>query len=203
VHENAQKYSFFKDKISKFSNEVQDPTPVGRGIPHTARCLRSLDVAAFGSLVPLLCLLVQQQLAGAGDVADVWVTVCKTVRPMLRVCCPVCSVQSVCLSVTFEHCGQTIGRMKMKLNWHAGRPQPWPHCVRWRPSPSYPQKGGGASSPIFGLFLLWPNRLMHQDATWDPASPSQKGGGGRLPNFRPMSIVAKRLDASSCHLVWR
>ena len=27
----------------------QDPSPVGRGIPHTARYLRSLDVAAFGS----------------------------------------------------------------------------------------------------------------------------------------------------------
>ena len=84
----------------------QDPTPVGRGIPppHTppARCLRSLDVAAFGSSVPLHCLLVQQQLAGAGDAADFWATVCKTVRPMLRVCCPVCSVQSVCLSVTFR-----------------------------------------------------------------------------------------------------
>ena len=23
------------------------------------------------------------------------------------------------------------------------------------------------------------------------------------PNFRPISIVAKRLDASRCHLVWR
>ena len=113
-------------------------------------------------------------MAGAGDVADVWVTVCKTVRPMLRVCCPVCSVQSVCLSVTFEHCGQTIGRMKMKLNWHAGRPQPWPHCVRWRPSPSHPQKGGRAPSPIFGLFLLWPNRLMHQDATWYGGRPQPR-----------------------------
>ena len=27
-------------------------------------------------------------------------------------------------------------------------------------------KGGGAPSPIFGPFLLWPNDWMHQDATW-------------------------------------
>jgi len=27
--------------------------------------------------------------------------------------------------------------------------------------------------------------------------------GGALPNFRPTSIVAKRLHGSRCHLVWR
>jgi len=30
----------------------------------------------------------------------------------------------------------------------------------------------------------------------DPAPPHQKGG--KPPNFRPVSIVAKRLDASGC-----
>jgi len=35
----------------------------------------------------------------------------------------------------------------------------------------------------------------------DSASPSQKGT--QHPNFRPMSIVAKRLDGSRCHVVWR
>ena len=37
--------------------------------------------------------------------------------------------------------------------------------------------------------------------------PSQKGGGARgrnpPPNFRPMYIVAKRLDGSRWHLAWR
>jgi len=37
---------------------------------------------------------------------------------------------------------------------------------------------------------------------WDPA-PILKGGGASLFNFRPISIVAKRLDASRCHAVWR
>jgi len=36
----------------------------------------------------------------------------------------------------------------------------------------------------------------------DP-TPSPKRGGALLPNFRPISIVAKRLDASRSHLVWR
>jgi len=34
----------------------------------------------------------------------------------------------------------------------------------------------------------------------DPAPLPQKGAEP-LPNFRPISIVAKRLDASRCHLV--
>jgi len=71
--------------------------------------------------------------------------------------------------------------------------------------------------PIFGPFLLWPNSWMHQDATWyggrpqpsyivlhgDTASPAPKKGGTapRAPDFRPMSVVAKRLDGSRCHLV--
>jgi len=37
---------------------------------------------------------------------------------------------------------------------------------------------------------------------WDPAASPLKG---HIPtrNFRPMSIVAKRLDGLRCHLVWR
>ena len=55
-----------------------------------------------------------------------WATVCKTVRPMLSVRCP------VSLSVTLVYCGQTVGRMKMKLGTQCRyRPRPRPHCVRW------------------------------------------------------------------------
>jgi len=35
----------------------------------------------------------------------------------------------------------------------------------------------------------------------DPAPPPQKGT--EYPNFRPMSIMAKRLDGSKWHLAWR
>jgi len=102
------------------------------------------------------------------------------------------------------------GRMDQVGASHGDRPKPRRLCVRWRPTPS--PKGGGALSPIFGPFLLWRNGRMHQDATWYGGRPSQgnfvldgnlappqKGGGA--PNFRPMSIVAKRLDVWRRHLV--
>jgi len=66
-----------------------------------------------------------------------------------------------------------------------------------------------AQPPILGPYhLLWPNGWMDQDATWytkvdidpghivlhgDPAHPK----GAHPPNFRPMSIVAKRSPISS------
>jgi len=75
-----------------------------------------------------------------------------------------------------------------------------------------PQKG--AEPPIFGPFSLWTKGRMHQDATWyggrpqpsdfvldgDPAPLPKKVGA---PNFRPTSIVAKRLHGSRCHLMRR
>ena len=45
-----------------------------------------------------------------------WATVCKTVGPMLSDRCPVYPV----LSVTFVHCGQTDGRINMKLGLEVG-----------------------------------------------------------------------------------
>jgi len=46
-----------------------------------------------------------------------WATVCKTVRPICYIgplSCP------VCLSVTLVYCGQTVGRIKMKLGRQVG-----------------------------------------------------------------------------------
>jgi len=38
----------------------------------------------------------------------------------------------------------------------------------------------------------------------DPAPPPQNGGSEtRAGNFWPISVVAKWLDGSRCHLVWR
>ena len=37
----------------------------------------------------------------------------------------------------------------------------------------------------------------------EPAPPPQKGHSPQPPNFRPVSIVTKRLDASRRRLVWR
>jgi len=53
---------------------------------------------------------------------------------MLSDCC--LSVLS-CLSVCLYNVGVLWpnGWMDQDQTWHAGRHQPWPHCVRWGPAP--------------------------------------------------------------------
>ena len=152
-----------------------------------------------------------------------WATACKTVRPMLSDRC--LSVCPVCLSVTFVHCGQTMGRIKMKLDTQEYRPRPTPHCpgdsVLDGDPPPCPHKGGGPGPAQFSAHFycgqtagLDASRI--QDATWyggiglspgdfvldgDPAPYPKRGGAP--PSFRPTSIVAKRLHRSRCHLVRR
>jgi len=113
------------------------------------------------------------------------------------------------LSVTFVHCGQTVGRTKMKLGMQVGLGHG--HNVLDGDHSTSP-KGDRAPSPIFGPFLLWPNGWMHRDATWYACRPQPRGlcvrwrpsplpkKGAEPPNFRPMFIVScrtrvKRLDA--------
>ena len=164
--------------------------------------------------------------------------------------CPVCDVRALWPN----------GSTDQDETWHAGRPQPWPHCVRWGPSSPSPK---GAQPPIFCPYLLWPNgcmdhvtwygarprprRLcvrwgphsalpkrgaepqpqifgpcllwlngwMDEAGTWHSGkpqprrlcvrwgpSPLSKKGAEPPPNFQPISIVAKRLDASRCHMLW-
>jgi len=70
------------------------------------------------------------------------------------------------------------------------------------PAP-FPQKGGGApkfsahvycaqTAGCIKMPLVMEVGLSPGDFVFD---------GDPLPNFRPISIVAKRLDASRCHLV--
>ena len=219
---------------------------------------------------------------------------------MLSVRCP------VCLSVTFVHCGQTVGRIKMKLGmqvglgpghivldgdpallpqrgtdpkfsahiscgqmaawikmslgmelslgpgdsvldgdpapppkrgaeppkifcpcllwpngwmdaagtWHGGRPQPRRLFVRWGRSP-FPQRGRspppqfsvhfycGQTAGCIKMPLGTDVGLSPEDFVLDgdPFTPSQKGA--EPPNFRPVFIVAKRLDGSRCYLARR
>ena len=62
-----------------------------------------------------------------------WATICKTVRPMLSVrflsVCPVSDVRALWPN----------GWTDQDETWQAGKPRPWPHCVRW--GPSSPLKG--------------------------------------------------------------
>jgi len=67
--------------------------------------------------------------------------------------------------------------------------------------------------PIFGPCLLWQNGWMDKYDTWHGGGPWSRPHcarwepschplkGDRAPNFRPIFIVAKRLDGLRCHLV--
>ena len=113
---------------------------------------------------------------------------------MLSDRCPVCL--SVCLSVTLVYCGQTVGRIKMKLRTHVGL-GPGHILSDGDPAPPPPK---GHSPTIFGPYLLWPNGCMDQD----PLGMEVGLGPGDFvldgdpspPQFSAISIVAKRLDAA-------
>jgi len=105
------------------------------------------------------------------------------------------------------------GRMHQDATWYGGRPQPRRLCVRWGPSP-LPKKGAEPpvlSAPVYcgqtagciKMPLGMEVGLSPVDFVLDgdPAPPPKRGGAP--PNCRPLSIAAKRLDASRCHLVWR
>jgi len=78
--------------------------------------------------------------------------------------CPVCDVRALWPN----------GWTDQDETWHAGRPRPWPHCVRWRPR-SPPPKKGAEPHQIFGPCLLWPNGWMDQDGTWHGGRPQPRG----------------------------
>ena len=117
--------------------------------------------------------------------------------------CPVCDV-----GVLWPN-----GWTDRDITWRAGRPR---HCVRW--GPSSPLQRGTVPPQFLGPYLLRQNGCMikmslgmepglgpgdfvYMGTHADCSSPLRKGGVP-LPNFRPIFIVAKRLNASRCHLVW-
>jgi len=103
--------------------------------------------------------------------------------------------------------------------WYGGRPRPRRHCVRSGLSSPSPTRGPSplpSLRPIsitakrldgsrWHLARRW--ALVQDTLCWmGPSCPHKKGGSkrGQSPlNFRPIFIVAKQLDASRCHLVWR
>jgi len=101
------------------------------------------------------------------------------------------------------------------VTWYRGRPRPRPHCARCGSSSPPPRKKGGGAQPppIFGPCLLWQNDWIDQDGTWYGGGPwprphcvrwgNSSTPRGTAPNFRPMSVVAKRLDGSRRNLVRR
>jgi len=111
-------------------------------------------------------------------------------------------------------CGQMARWIKMPLGMEVGL-APGDFVLDGDPAPPPPK--GTEPPPIFDPCFNCQNVWMDQDGTWrggrpqprrlcirwGPSPPSQKPkrGCSPLPNFRPISIVAKRLDASRCRLV--
>jgi len=127
-----------------------------------------------------------------------WGTVCKTVRPMLSVSClsslSVCL--SVCLSVTFVHCGQTVERIKMKLGMQVGL-GPGHIVLDGDPAPGSPTPKGH-SPPYFrtniccSQMAAWIKMPLGMELgvgpgdfvlDWDPAPPTQGGGAEPPPQI--------------------
>jgi len=104
-------------------------------------------------------------------------------------------------------CGQMHGCIDQDATWYAAMTRPRQLCVRWRPS-SPPQFSAhvhcGQTAGWIKIALsievgLGPSYIV---LDWDPA-PLPKRGQRPPPNFRPISIVVKRLDASRCNSVRR
>jgi len=106
------------------------------------------------------------------------------------------------------------GWMDQDSIWHGGGPWSAPHCARWGPS-SPPQKGAGPlpafaahfycgqmarciKMPLGMEVVLSPGDFVLHG---DPVPSPEKGT--EPPNFRPTSIVAKRVHGSRCRLVRR
>jgi len=123
-----------------------------------------------------------------------WATVCKTVRPMLSVRCP------VCLSVMFVHCGQTVGRIKMKLGMQVGL-GPGHIVLVGNPGP-HPPKG---HSPQFsahiscGQMAAWIKMSLGMPVGLGPGDFVLDGDPAPPPQFSAISIVVIRLQYRCMH----
>jgi len=97
--------------------------------------------------------------------------------------------------------------MHQDATWNGGRPQPRGLCV-CRLTHSLPKKGGVApqfSAHVYcGQTAEWIKMPLGTEVVLAQTTlcymgtqlPSQKTGRNPVPNFRPMSIVVKRLDGS-------
>ena len=103
------------------------------------------------------------------------------------------------------------GCMDQDATWYGSRPWPRRLCVRRGPRSPFLKSGGAPK--IFGPCLLLPKGCMDEAGTWHGGRPQPRRlcvrwgpsplpkKGAEPPNFRLMSIAAKRLHGSTCHLV--
>jgi len=103
-------------------------------------------------------------------------------RSVVFLSCPVCDI-----GILWPN-----GWTDQDETWHAGRPRPQPHCVRWGPSSPFP-KGGGAPNfrqmSIVALTAGWIKMPLgmevglspgHFVLDGDPAPPSPKGDSSQF-----------------------
>ena len=99
--------------------------------------------------------------------------------------CPVCNV-----GVLWSN-----GWMDQDETWHAGRPRPWPHYVRWGPSSPSP-KEGGAPNICCGQMVGWIKMPLGMEEGLGPGdfvlhgdpAPLPKKGRSPLPIFGPCPL---------------
>jgi len=118
----------------------------------------------------------------------------------------VCPVLSVCnVGVLWPN-----GWTDQDQTWHGGRPRPGPHCVRQGPTPTPTQKRGRHSPHFSTVSILakkagWIKMPFGTEVGLGPSHIVLDGDAARSPsphkraqspNFRSLSIVAKRLDGS-------
>ena len=102
------------------------------------------------------------------------------------------------------------GWMDPDFIWYGGRPRPRRHCARWRPSSSaqgahhnfqpmsaVTKRRDGSRCHLVLRYASMP-RLRQHRVRWRPSAPPlpapKKEEDTAAPTFRPMSVVAKRLD---------
>jgi len=122
-----------------------------------------------------------------------------------------CYQTVVYLSAMFVHCGQTVGRIKIKLGMKVGL-GPGHTVLDGDPVP-LPQRGTAPPSQFSahiccGQMAAWIKMSLGMELGLGPGDFVRHGDPAPLPktglrNFRSITIVAKRLDASRCHLVWK
>ena len=107
-----------------------------------------------------------------------------------RVCLSVCLSVSVCLVCNVGVLWPN-GWTDQDDTWQAGRPWPWPHCVRWGPCSLSPKGHGPQFSAVIccGQMAAWIKMPLGMELGLGPGEfvldgtplPPQKGGGA--PQF--------------------
>jgi len=106
------------------------------------------------------------------------------------------------------------GWLGQDATWYGVKTRPRRLCVRWGPNSPVPKNPQFSAHVCCGQTAGWIKMALGIEVNlgpgyivldWDPALLPKKGEKrGQMPHkIWPISIVAKRLDASRCHSVWR